>query len=735
MARTTRSAAVLEKNVLEKPAEIVVNKPTKPTKKRKRMSNGDSDAPAAKHPRSDDEQDEEDIDLKEENEERGDVGTAAVSSTIYPPLAGESSLREADARKILDILELCDTQGLLDRVFPLHDEAPGSSSPSPSPASKPPQDSASLRAMLQEPDEHSLKALRSAVNQLFPISSQPRSRTSPTAEQQLRFCQLALSLLDQASERTIDVQQINQDILFPDNSPEEAGSSSRAGLAPERRRKYALMQTLPSGEWWTSLNSESTGSDSLPLTELSTANADLVSILPAPSSSSGPVSTLGDLTFAKKSQPVKPKLPGARRIKGGHFLDYGPYASFAPSFDSEGAEVGRFGMGQFLWMRLEKGKAKERAKLLKQKLQQKIAASQQTISDEILDLTMNEGPSIELDSGDTEKEQKASSSECSGTETSDAIASILDRLGLEEGVAELLAKNSKALIRLEELQARRYGERGGSSEKVSPEERELAQNLTDSFALLASLKPRLPSELKSAIIPSTSVLRSLHRTLPSNTNNGWYGTLAEGRKTALHDDTTIYMSSIPQPAPPPVSTTPLVPTPAQAAPPGTPNYNAQYGHQYNSYPHQYRGTYQTPGYYANSSYQGASPAPSYSAAGYPAQHQAQYGWQQNYSKYGGGSGTTSGRGTPQPQASGVPAPYGQYPPPGLATPLPARAVANTVTGAKSNMWGSVGMPSTLPPHMRAAAGSPAVGMSSPLAAHSYGHSAMPAFQHAPSTPL
>lgn len=254
----------------------------------------------------------------------------------------------------------------------------------------------------------------------------------------------------------------------------------------------------------------------------------------------------------------------------------------------------------------------------------------------------------------------------------------------------------------------------------------------DSFTLLTSLRPRLPLELKSAIIPSTSVLRTLHRTLPSNTNQGWYGTLGEGRKTALHDDTTIYTSTISQPAPP-VSTTPVVPTPAPAAPAGTPNYAAHYGHQYNSYPQQYRGTYQTPGYYANSSFQSPSPAPSYPSTGYPAQHQAPYGWQQNYPKYGGASGTPSGRGTPQPQASGMPTPYAPYPPPGLATPMPARAVANTVTGAKPSGWGAVGMPSTLPPHMRGAAGSPAVGVSSPLATHNYGHTAMPAFQPAPST--
>lgn len=106
MARTTRSAAIHEKSAPEKPAEPAVNKTTKPTKKRKRLSNGESEAPAAKHPRSDDEQEEEDIAPKEEKEEENDEVHAISSVTDYLPLAGESTLREEDARKILDILEL-----------------------------------------------------------------------------------------------------------------------------------------------------------------------------------------------------------------------------------------------------------------------------------------------------------------------------------------------------------------------------------------------------------------------------------------------------------------------------------------------------------------------------------------------------------------------------------------------------------------------------------------------------
>ncbi len=147
-------------------------------------------------------------------------------------------------------------------------------------------------------------------------------------------------------------------------------------------------------------------------------------------------------------------------------------------------------MGRVLWMQVEKGKAKEKAKLLKERLQQKMAASQRIATDDVVDLTMEEHTSGKQNEDEAEKEQVARTGELEKSET---LASILDQLGLEDGVAELLAKNTKALVRLEELQVRRLGEKGGSrAVEVASEEWEIGEYLARTCfgALLNALQPK-----------------------------------------------------------------------------------------------------------------------------------------------------------------------------------------------------------------------------------------------------
>lgn len=100
MARSTRSANAHqdkfdEEN--EKPNNISLpaNKAKVATKKRKRTSGVDSDdLPIAKQPRSDDE--ETTTVVKDEE----------TQTTVYPPFAGDMSLKDDDAQKILDILDM-----------------------------------------------------------------------------------------------------------------------------------------------------------------------------------------------------------------------------------------------------------------------------------------------------------------------------------------------------------------------------------------------------------------------------------------------------------------------------------------------------------------------------------------------------------------------------------------------------------------------------------------------------
>jgi hypothetical protein len=230
------------------------------------------------------------------------------------------------------------------------------------------------------------------------------------------------------------------------------------------------MQRLPNGEWWTSLNSDNalSSSDGKKLKDLHTAHAQLVAILPSesviihsdsvPSSSTKEVPTLRSLT-AQKTGASKSKLLGPRRISCGTFLDYGPYTSFAPSWDQDGAEVGRKVLGEVLWNSEEK-KRKRKTETTEFRVQMAVVSSER--DDIVMHDDVRESPQREKDL----KEEIDGSLE--GLLPPDQIASFTSALGcleLECAVHELLERNSKALQRLAELQRLRLStENGGSSQ-------------------------------------------------------------------------------------------------------------------------------------------------------------------------------------------------------------------------------------------------------------------------------
>src|SRR5258708_31582239 len=123
------------------------------------------------------------------------------------------------------------------------------------------------------------------------------------------------------------------------------------------------MQRLPSGEWWTSLDSDIASLDGSDLTKLPTGHAELVIILPSmstPEASGTSVSTLGSLS--RKLHTKKPTLPGPRHLSTGSFLDYGPNTSFAPSFEQDGVEVGQFALGEVMWSRWRRRRSEPTSK-------------------------------------------------------------------------------------------------------------------------------------------------------------------------------------------------------------------------------------------------------------------------------------------------------------------------------------------------------------------------------------
>ena len=170
MARTTRSTTTQEK---EKTIEPVHTARKGGNKKRKRNSVADSaDQPAAKQSRVDE-------DVKEEGSQVSEEQQPAEITQPELPSSGDVPIPAEDAEKILEILELCvllttclafvsqtpfplatrvDTQGLLDRVFPLPTEHGTDSNSTAGPSTG--TQSYSFRALLKSPSTYPLRVLR-----------------------------------------------------------------------------------------------------------------------------------------------------------------------------------------------------------------------------------------------------------------------------------------------------------------------------------------------------------------------------------------------------------------------------------------------------------------------------------------------------------------------------------------------------------------------------------------------
>ncbi|KAI9059651.1 hypothetical protein FKP32DRAFT_1596208 [Trametes sanguinea] len=745
MARATRSSATTTTSSPEKdkPADSPPTSRKGASKKRKRNSNAadNGDSPPTKHARTE---------SKDESSPQPELHPESEESKDLPS-SGDVPLQSEDAANILQVLELVDNQGLLDRVFPLPTTEPAEAAQS---ESSSPTTMLSFRSLLQNSSQYPLRVLRAAVKHLYPISYHPRSRPSEPAAQQLRFCDLAISLLDQASQHNAPVPLSAESIIPNGETPDvdDAPTTPQASPSGVHPRKYALVQHLPTGDWWTSVSSTSPATDAeeVDLKSLPTAKAELVAVFPTPSRLDSELDsnkhTLGD--YVRKKPPgtahYKPAPP--RRVSCGKFLYYGPYASFAPCFDQDGVEVGRVAMGEVIFQQ----EMRRRIRALAKGKRKAFIAATEDHAQQTEDVEMQVDGSDDRAAGPS-SEKKADVAKgieaLLPSEEVEAIKSALGTLEMEQAVDELLQRNAKALQLLEELQLARLREQGSGSSivEVGSEEWDVAQGIIESLALLASLRPRRSNgdADESPLVPSPSVLHKLQRTLPIGTTEGWYGTLPEGRTTAFRDDTTVHIRSAASRAAAAtattaaatataISTTPAGKTapvaagatPAAAIPPYTPySYSGSYQNS------QYRGGYgtYTPGTQGGGSYYSSYPATQGSTTTQGHYPNTSYGGQSGYSYspwYGYGNQTgagASGRATPQP-ATATSA-YQSYYASGTAapqqTPTPQqRAVANTVvstTAAKPAYqpatWGSgtAGgyVAPTLPPHMRSAGATPA----------------------------
>ncbi|KAF9498191.1 hypothetical protein BDN71DRAFT_1487827 [Pleurotus eryngii] len=699
MARATRSTTQNQEKESSSTTTITPATNTSPprpktgSKKRKRPNQPDSDEPVSKQHKTDSAAIKEENDNTEHPDEEHPEARPQSSQRPVLPLAGDAPITPEDAQRIADILETIDTQGLLDRVFP-----------SPSEDGSSPSQYRSLRWLLKEDSPRpKLSTLRSAIQHLVPISSQSRSKPSKPAIQQRRFCDVALSLFEEASFHNVTIPSDLVSLLPETQSDEEDISSS----PPRQQKRYALKQRLPTGEWWTSLANNS--SDPQSLKALSTGLSELVVSLPTPSaptaisvapssaSSSKPstssttsvVPSLGSYTYLK-APPLKAKPWPIRRVKTtGSFLDYGPSASFAPTFSQDGAEVGRQQLGEFLWRKEQR--RKERQANILEDVESRATAIEVDDNDNI-------DPELRKAGQPKVSELEEALTELLPPEEVYVIKSALDSLELEAAVQELLDRNARALLRLQKLQRKRLLKREYVVAEGS-EELDTAKAIMDSLELLASLRPRSSKSESAPLIPPPALLRVLYKTIPISASPGWYGTLPAQKAMALHDNTTVKVkvgtgttnattvnSTIATPA------APSTPTPAyyqygaygaaaqQYRPP-------QAATSYTFKPHASSAAYY-PSAYANQQQSGTQQPQAYAPQNYPyaATGQMSYGsWYSYAPQYttGVAGGSNSGRATPT-QTPQIPTAnsYGSFFASTSAAPVqPVRtpAVANTVT--------------------------------------------------------
>ncbi|CAE6531718.1 unnamed protein product [Rhizoctonia solani] len=532
-----------------------------------------------------------------------------------------------DAHKLLAVLEMFDTQSLLARHVPPAD--------------------ISLRGMLKNPT-HSIRSLKAAIIALAPTQPHPRTRLSLEQTAQRSFCDLALGLLEEISQK----QPASKDRTSIFQISAEHKPKSEDDTKPTR---YALQQTVYGVDYYTSVSSDSLTPDKAGA--LATGQASLTAIIPAVSI---PVSSMPKLGAYSRKPPVAHSLwyiHQGTNTTGITELSYGSRCSFAPTYDSSGSTVTRFEVDNLVARRNKSSKAfgppplppplttDRDSEMLGTDAGQKTKAA---IHPDLVPVPAID-PSLEPESASPSTPPSipkiASTLDPSlDPELCTALDTAFEELALEDSVRGLLESNARAMTRLVDLQNERL--QRWDLRKPDPrvldvgegEELQLARCIETTLGLLTSLRPRtilssIPSG-PTSLIPPASALRALHHTLPTEPSPGYRGTLDPRREMSLRDDTTIKMANAPAPVPVPVPVPPTVGTPRQAVPQlaaatARPGYPAP-ATAGSSYYGQQQGYPQTPvGQYPQAHAQPQSAYPPGQYAGYP-QQQAQQQPQAQY---------------------------------------------------------------------------------------------------------
>jgi hypothetical protein len=203
---------------------------------------------------------------------------------------------------------------------------------------------------------------------------------------------------------------------------------------------------------------------------LPTSYAELAAVLPSalydpPAGSL----TLGD--YVKKRLPKPQNIPQERIVPCGAFLDYGPYATFAPTFEQNGVEVGKERLSEVVWFSEKDKQRRARVRAYREQLATK-ASQASAIALEPDGAAVDQTKQIDITTDDD-------TDALEGLLTPEQIANLkssLKGLELEAAVSELLDRNTKALARLEVLQLERLGSKEGVKDvQVDSEEWDLGR--------------------------------------------------------------------------------------------------------------------------------------------------------------------------------------------------------------------------------------------------------------------
>lgn len=340
-----------------------------------------------------------------------------------------------------------------------------------------------------------------------------------TRQQQTRSGELASAL--GPTVKKVDRSDILDDLL--DGDSKQSATTSR--VRPPH--KYALHMRLPGGDYF----SQAVELDPEQASSLDTGAANLVEIEPPPPfdaeqsnkkrSRASDVPTLGSRRYRNASlrtssesiEELRERRMG--RVRPTADVYFGPYASFAPTYDSSDANISR----------------ETSALIWRTKMDPVVCASRkawQSVRDESAG---EEWEIVDAEEAQPEFKSAVSALDLDPSLDADLIASLVESAPSDAEIQSQLHKNAVLLDQLQDLQWTRLRagyarwkatEKEQSLRRQAPEipedepgqeEQEVARELLHGLSALVQLRPRNTSEDRATLVPADCNLQALSRSV------------------------------------------------------------------------------------------------------------------------------------------------------------------------------------------------------------------------------